>query len=123
MGIIANTAKNIALTIGLLAGKPGLEGKAVEEKRYPAFEQGYRMRPPGAVCDPTKYGGNPTQAPPDPRILYAALGMVGVAVLAHTLRKNHEQYIKNSEPARSWDFFDKESPVVDYEIEREERDF
>lgn len=124
MGIIANTTKNIALTIGLLAGRPGLEGKTVEEKRYPAFEQGYCMRPPGAVCDPTKYGGNPTQAPLDPRALYLGLSMATVAVLAHTMRKRHEQYLEQCEPERDWNFFNIEKiPTVDYKIEREERDF
>lgn len=128
MGIIKTAMLAFALAGG--ASGNGLE-KTVEQEEKPRYVTingaTYRQRPPGASCDPTLYG-TPVKEEPKPPVshgVYFALALAGVATTAILLRKRHDELIeKYKQQERSWDFFGAyRSPVVDYEIDRKEREF
>lgn len=134
MGIIRTTMLAFALAGG--ASGNGLE-KTVrqdspfgnsEEHRYVTVNgKTYRQRPPGAPCDPTLYGTPVKEEPKQPiptGPIYFGLLAAAVMLAADTLRRRHDAVIAKYAPQRDFDFFNTQKhPTVDYEIEREEREF
>lgn len=130
MGLILKTATLALLLMG---------GDDLEKRTQPASDtkyitiQGktYRQRPPGAYCDPALYGTpvkeEPQKTPPlGP--LYFGIGLAAVIGTAIFMRKKHDTVIENAviennKSERSWDFFGIYArPVVDYKIDRQDRE-
>lgn len=134
MGIILKTA---TLALLLMGGGDDLEKKV----KYPAFTsasedtskyiviQGktYRQRPPGAYCDPTLYGTpvkeEPQKTPPFGPLGFG-IGLAATVLTAIAMRKKHDKIIEKYQQQRGWDFFGvHRHPVVDYDVDRKEREF
>ena len=133
MGILRTAMMAIALASG--AGGNGLEKTVNQETAISKEESSYitingktyRQRPPGAVCDPALYGvpikEEPKQPIPKGPIYFAAM-LAATIIAANTLRKKHDAIIEKYKPQRDFNFYNQRRlPVVDYEIEMEDREF